>query len=483
MAGPPATTGMPGRDLAQQLAATVHINGRAVGREVLLGIRDASRRTGVDFTYMLAKANQESGLRPDAANARGTARGLFQFTNQTWLEILRRHAGSYGLDEVADAIRVDGRGRFRVDDPAAETRILDLREDPRLSALMAAEYAGSNKAHLHRALGRPPKTTELYLAHFLGPSGAVTFLEAAARTPHLPAERVLPEAAAANPGLFRAHGRPRTLDEVHRLLHGTITQAMRGFQAVADLAQGPAPRPPGAKPIPPAPEDMGVPLLARAATPLPPGTRPASRGAEDMGGTRLAKGEPPLPPGARPAPATPEAPAPDGETRVAAATPPPPTAPPPTEDMHAAESAIARVLAATQAVEEAGATQGLDLPGPSALAMAALLDEITGSRAPAEAAPVPAPPPAPVPATTPAEPPRTGSAVTWRAARADIPTLAPVARGAFRAVHIAAKTETTTAALRVATPAGADPADRDGVLTGAQAERRIAAILTASRSG
>ncbi|KAA5604610.1 transglycosylase SLT domain-containing protein [Roseospira marina] len=405
MAGPTDTA------LAQQLATNVQLGNRLVGRDVLTGIRDASLKTGVDFAYMLAKANQESGLRPDAVNHRGTASGLFQFTSQTWLDTLQRHGPKHGLGDVAAQIETNTRGRLWISDPDVEDRVLALRQNPRLSAIMAAEYAAENKAYLQHALGRPAGTTDIYLAHFLGPGGAVTFLTAAAQTPHRPAAEVLPEAAASNPGLFWHAGRPRSLDELHRLLHATINDAMRRFAGVESLTQGPPPPPPGTKPVPPQPEDMGATRLAEAAPPpTSPGRKPTPPGYEDMGAIRAADAGPPIAPGAKPAPPPPEdmgatrlaeagppvppGPRPHPPGAVAPAAPLPAEAPPPAPapdvriaqsgaipavrpaDAAEAERAIARVLTATRAVEDASAARGVTLPGASAVAVAALLDSL-----------------------------------------------------------------------------------------------------------
>src|SRR5947209_17342316 len=48
-------------------------------------IRQAARMTGADFKYLLATAQVESNLNPNAQAATSSARGLFQFTEQTWL--------------------------------------------------------------------------------------------------------------------------------------------------------------------------------------------------------------------------------------------------------------------------------------------------------------------------------------------------------------------------------------------------------------
>ncbi|MQX36523.1 hypothetical protein [Roseospira navarrensis] len=498
-------TGLTTPSLPQQLAASVQIGNRTVGGDVLTGIRDASVKTGVDFAYMLAKANQESGFRPDARNLRGTASGLFQFTRDTWLDTLQRHGAKHGLGDIAARIHTDSRGRLGIADSELEQNVLALRRDPGLSSIMAAEYAAENKRHLEASLGRPAGTTDIYLAHFLGPGGAVTFLTAVGRTPDRPAADVLPEAAHANPGLFLDHGRPRSLRELHGLLDATISDAMRRFQGVESLTRPPAP-PPAAKPTPPAPEDMGATRSAQAGPPVAPGAKPVPPGFEDMGAVRTAEVGPPVAPGAKPAAPPPED---MGATRVADAGPPvppgprplppgveapaplpvepPPTpvAPPPEIRMAEADpapaapgmpvapiapagtesaSTIARVLSATRAVEDASAARGFSLPGASAVAVAALLDSMSGPSAPASPA-SPAAAPAPVAAPV-AEPAPAPLPLPGMDADADVPflALARTARGLFEpdAAPWPAPTAGTDAANTRVLAVGGAVSTRDG---------------------
>ena len=52
-------------------------------------IRHASRVTGTNFQYLVATAQVESGFNPGAAAPTSSARGLFQFIEQTWLATLK----------------------------------------------------------------------------------------------------------------------------------------------------------------------------------------------------------------------------------------------------------------------------------------------------------------------------------------------------------------------------------------------------------
>lgn len=177
---------------------------------VIGGIQLASARTGVDFDYLLATAKVESGLDPAAAAPTSSARGLYQFTEGTWLDTVRKHGGEHGLGWAADALKAGA-------DPATRAAILDLRKVPAASASMAAALASDNGTSLEHRLGRAVGATDLYLAHFLGAGGAARFLRARDADPTASARgAVLPAAARANAGVFTAKGgRERSLGEVY----------------------------------------------------------------------------------------------------------------------------------------------------------------------------------------------------------------------------------------------------------------------------
>ncbi|WP_419814954.1 transglycosylase SLT domain-containing protein [Glacieibacterium sp.] len=183
----------------------------AVGGEsaTVGAVRQAAARTGVDFDYLLAQARVESGLNSDAAAVTSSARGLYQFTDATWLDTVRKHGAEHGLGWAAAALSGPVSTNLRA-------TILDLRRNPADSAAMAAAFAQDNAAYLQGHLGREPAATDLYLAHFLGPAGAVRFLAAKDADPGSAAAAIAPAAAAANRAIFAAQdGRSRSLAEVY----------------------------------------------------------------------------------------------------------------------------------------------------------------------------------------------------------------------------------------------------------------------------
>jgi hypothetical protein len=186
------------------------------GKDNVLGaIRMASARTGVDFAYLVNKADQESGLNPAAKASSSSATGLFQFISQTWLKMVKEHGQDYGLGKEADSISLKN-GKAEVTDPALRKKILNMRHDPVLSAAMAAEYTLENKDYLEAKVGGNVGSTELYLAHFLGAGGASKFLRAMHNSPNAAAAEIMPDAADANPSVFyNKSGGARTLVQIY----------------------------------------------------------------------------------------------------------------------------------------------------------------------------------------------------------------------------------------------------------------------------
>ncbi|MDA8231467.1 MAG: transglycosylase SLT domain-containing protein [Magnetospirillum sp.] len=197
------------------------------GDRVVAALRAAAEATGVSFDYLLAQANQESRLNPQAHNRHSSAAGLFQFTGATWLDMIKRHGASYGLGDVAAAVTRDANGRLHVADKQTRHAILDLRRNPEISAIMAAEYAKDNQRTLQARLGRPVAASDLYLAHFLGAAGAAKVLQRMAEAPKDDAAGLLPDAAHANSDMFQdGGGGARSVASLYHTVQARFRHAM-----------------------------------------------------------------------------------------------------------------------------------------------------------------------------------------------------------------------------------------------------------------
>ncbi len=172
-------------------------------------IKSAADATGVNFNYLYKQASVESGFNPTAQAPTSSARGLYQFTKDTWLKVIEQHGENAGLSREASALRS---GMTTPDD---RQKILDLRNNPEISARMAAHFALDNARALKSQGIEVKGATELYLAHFLGSGGAAKFLNGMRENPNAPAASILPAAAQANKSIFFSNGAPVTLAAVY----------------------------------------------------------------------------------------------------------------------------------------------------------------------------------------------------------------------------------------------------------------------------
>jgi len=241
--------------------AIFSINGGA-GSPVAGAIRDAARSTGTSFEYLLTTAQIESNLNPAAQATTSSAKGLYQFIDQTWLATMKNAGPALGFAGYAAAIVQTPDGQYAVPDPAARAAIMRLRNDPAVSATMAGAFTRSNAAQLNAAIGRTPSEGELYVAHFLGPDNASKLIAAATTQPGANAAAMFPQAAAANPAIFYDRsGRPLGAAAVYGKLTGR-------YDIARSLAFAPGSQP--------APDTAGVAQAYAEAggDRPPPGSRP-----------------------------------------------------------------------------------------------------------------------------------------------------------------------------------------------------------------
>lgn len=217
-------------DLAQRDARQYGVPAPAAA-----AIRLASLRTGADFGYLMELSAQESGFDHDIGASTSSATGLFQFTEDTWLQTVNRYGFDYSMASLADQMDniydINGMLVGRVENPFIRQAAFDLRAQPHLSSLMGAEFQLRNKFRVECEIKHPLNRTEMYFGHFLGPDGAITFLQNRARTPGGPAARAFPQQAAANRSVFYSRGRrgrlvPRSYDEVYAFFNRKFDRAI-----------------------------------------------------------------------------------------------------------------------------------------------------------------------------------------------------------------------------------------------------------------
>ncbi len=211
----------------------------AANAAVTGAIREASQNTGTSFNYLLATAQVESGLNTLAGAATSSAKGLFQFIQQTWLATMKQAGPALGYGRYADAITQTSSGQYQVSDPGLRSEILNLRTDPAANAAMAGAFTQSNAATLSDRLGRSPSEGELYIAHFLGAGSAARLINLAASNPNAKAADIFPEAAQANSPIFydRSTGTARTAAQVRNILTARYELALKTQGQPAGAAQ------------------------------------------------------------------------------------------------------------------------------------------------------------------------------------------------------------------------------------------------------
>lgn len=188
---------------------TLRFGRMAAPRWLVEDVVRAAGETGMEPALMLAIADKESSLRPAVGASTSSARGLMQFITRTWLGVMHAFGPDHGLHEEAAAIRMTSKGPV-VDDPKMRAAILALRDDPYLSAVMAGEMLRRDAQRIERVIGRPLTSTEIYLAHFLGPRDAERFIAGTESNPGLLAATLLPRPARANRAIFYARNGRRS---------------------------------------------------------------------------------------------------------------------------------------------------------------------------------------------------------------------------------------------------------------------------------
>jgi hypothetical protein len=189
-------------------------------------IKQAAASTGASFEYLVSTAKMESNLDPSASASTSSAKGLYQFIEQTWLGTVKEAGAQFGYGAHADAISKSASGTYSVDDATAKAKILKLRDDPVASSAMAGVLTQSNSFSLTAKIGRRPTDGELYMAHFMGVGGAAKLINAASDTPNASGAGMFPNAAAANQSIFYdKSGAPRTVSGVYADLSARYASA------------------------------------------------------------------------------------------------------------------------------------------------------------------------------------------------------------------------------------------------------------------
>ena len=140
-------------------SATIAAGVDSLRARVTGAIKQAASSTGASFEYLLATAKMESDFNPSAGASTSSARGLYQFIEQTWLATVKEAGGQLGYSQYADAVTKTSSGDYAVVDPTMRRAIMKLRDDPSIRMVetydhtVTAEFEGVDE-DMARLLGR-----------------------------------------------------------------------------------------------------------------------------------------------------------------------------------------------------------------------------------------------------------------------------------------------------------------------------------------
>lgn len=270
--------------LAQGAEAVVNmIRGKVGGQQPLKSsapgmegvLTNAAHAAGVDANLVMAIAKYESRMDPTARPVRkdgtvmSSAHGLGQFTDDTWLDAIRRFGQKAGAGRGAETTMAEAQA---------------LRNDPELQARMLAEWTAKNAGQARRAFGKHDPAA-VYGMHVLGESDGPKFLRALRANPSAPISSVLSEKVIANnPSLFSG----ATLGDAF----GKLGKAVAG--ASRDMG---APRLPTAT-VRQLPSATSIPAISRVSgiSPIAPVAVPALPSMGDLRELSRLNSSPPAPP-------------------------------------------------------------------------------------------------------------------------------------------------------------------------------------------
>ena len=223
------------------LLGTLRFGPVRVESAIVEHVIEAAKIADMDPALLMAIADKELSFAPKAKSSTSSASGLFQFVEATWFKALRAFGWRHGHEQEAMAIQGDDK-EMRVA-PQKRAELLRLRNDPYLSAVLAAEMLKHDGEGIASRLGRPLTQGETYLIHFLGPEDAERFMKKMDDDPRASAAALLPKAAKANkPIFYERQGRRmkgRSVREVHEAFEAMMdTRTSRYEDVEAKLPAG-----------------------------------------------------------------------------------------------------------------------------------------------------------------------------------------------------------------------------------------------------
>lgn len=164
-----------------------------------------ANNTGLDVSFMAKIAAMESSFRTNATpGGPDSAKGLFQFTDDTWEFVVKKHGWKFGI--------------------TLETSPFD----PKANTVMAAMWLLDNIELLEQVItDREVTETDIYLTHFLGRTGVQRFIKSEQSRI---AARDMRAAAKRNRNIFYEQGKkPRTYEEIYVAINDRFAAKAQEF--------------------------------------------------------------------------------------------------------------------------------------------------------------------------------------------------------------------------------------------------------------
>ena len=178
----------------------------AAGNDVIATIVKSGELVGIDPGLLVPFAHMESSLDPKAGAGKSTAKGLFQFINDTWTWMLKRFGNKYGIPGNASPY------------------------DPVANSILGAEYVKDGITSLKRFIKRPLTPVDIYMTHLMGTEGGGRFLRNMQKDPNAIAAAAFGEQAASNPGVF---GERKTGYMTYAQVYNKLAERAKTAQMIA----------------------------------------------------------------------------------------------------------------------------------------------------------------------------------------------------------------------------------------------------------
>jgi hypothetical protein len=170
-------------------------------------VAKAAVASGVPIGELVSFFSIESGMKAGSKNIGGhsSAGGLGGMTAPTFRTLIREHHQKYGLSKNVS------------------------RFNAYANAAMTAEYIKQNRNLLRQALKRDITTSEVYMAHFIGPGTAIKVLQARGNRPITSVVSV----SKGNARLFYNKGRPLTVAQFRASMDRKVANHSRVYKPTA----------------------------------------------------------------------------------------------------------------------------------------------------------------------------------------------------------------------------------------------------------